>query len=606
MSSPSQTSSARTLGPYQLLEELGRGAYGVVYRAQREGGEEVALKVLLTSDEDSVKRFEREAQITSRLQERGIVRTLDVGQEGRHPYYAMELCAGPTLKDRLREGPLRPSAAAELVAQLARAVAAAHQWGVIHRDLKPGNVILDAQRGPRITDFGLAKDTARERLTHTGDVLGTPVYMAPEQIRGRRIDHRIDVYALGVILYEALCGAVPYYAPDIQQLARLIEAGRAKPLREQRAEVPAELEAICSRAMARDPDERFPTASALADALQEHAPRQLAQTSPANPVLEEGAASAAGEGRSRAAAPTLLAAGVAGLSALGLVASLLYASAQREAGQAAGREAGRAEARAEVLQELAGQLLKEAERQHRQNVDLATQERTLARVEQLDAGLAEEVARRRELVLRERERRARVELLQRQVVEGNRAGKSPDLVQRDLSQLEAELREGPSLAAAKAVAAREAELLETRKSLSQVLGELNAMNLQSGMSTLVVLLEQVRDLPGGSEDALRVEALRGALAWVERELRRMPEGFVLLVWKGFVQLRLGEGKAAVETWRAVPESHEARRYLHHLRERGLVTRQEDEILAQVLPWTAWRGPRGPRGFDRDRRRGWGD
>ncbi|HBP20319.1 MAG TPA: hypothetical protein DEA08_21330 [Planctomycetes bacterium] len=596
MPSPSQQSAKRTLGPYQLLEELGRGAYGIVYRAQREGGEEVALKVLLKCEGEAVRRFQREAEITSRLQEPGIVRTLDVGQDGRHPYFAMELCPGPTLKDRLREGPLRPSAAAELVGHLARAVAAAHQWAVIHRDLKPGNVILDAKRGPRITDFGLAKDTARERLTHTGDVLGTPVYMAPEQITGRRIDHRIDVYALGVLLYECLCGSVPYYAPDIQQLARMIEAGRPKPLREQRPEIPPELEAICLRAMARDVDERYPTASALADALEEHAPKHLAQTSPAKRTLSEDV-SPAPRSPLRVTPLTLVAAGAAALSALGLVASLLYARGQQEAGQAAGREAGRAEARAEVLGELAGQLLAEAERQHQQNVDLTTQERTLARVELLDPSRAPEVARRRELVQRERERRARVEELQQRIVAGNREGKSAELVQRDLNQLEAELREGPLLPEAKALAAKEGELLELRKRLALALNELNALDLQRGTSTLVALLEEIRDLRG-SADAIRLEALRGALAWIERELRRFPEGFVLLVWKGFVQLRMGQVEEAVKTWSSIPESREASRYIHELRERGLATREESDALSKVLPWTQWRGPRGRGPWDR--------
>ena len=233
-------------------------------------GNEVALKVLLgTQDPETVKRFRREASITTRLQAPAIVRTLDVGFDGQHHYYAMEHCPGPTLKERLRQGPLPSLEAASLVAKLAEAAAEAHQWGVIHRDLKPANVILSEPHGePRITDFGLARDYAQERLTQTGDVMGTPSYMAPEQFRGDRgLDHRVDIYALGVILYQLLTGQRPYQAKNLPELASLVEMGQAPPPRSLDPNIPQALEAACLRAMDPDPNKRFLTASAFAAAL---------------------------------------------------------------------------------------------------------------------------------------------------------------------------------------------------------------------------------------------------------------------------------------------------------------------------------------------------
>jgi len=215
----------------------------------------VALKILLKPrDEESVIRFRREAEIAAKVPHPGIVRTLDVGRDGDRHYYAMEYCPGPTLQDHMSEGPLPPKEAARIVASLATIMVTAHQWGVIHRDLKPSNVIISEVDGsPRVTDFGMARDYAQMRLTRTGDILGTPVYMSPEQIRGRSdVDHRSDIYALGVILYQALTGNVPYRANNLADMSQLIVEGNARPPRETvpglSPELASELEAKPDRA----------------------------------------------------------------------------------------------------------------------------------------------------------------------------------------------------------------------------------------------------------------------------------------------------------------------------------------------------------------------
>ncbi|MBX3472705.1 MAG: serine/threonine protein kinase, partial [Planctomycetes bacterium] len=236
------------LGPWTLLGELGRGNFGVVYRARRDGWPtEVALKVMpdaLRAGPDLVARFRQEAQVGQRLMHPAIVRVLDHGQAGPHVWFAMELCQGETLAARLRRGPLPPLEAARLVATLARGVAHAHAHQVLHRDLKPANVMLEPG-GPRVADFGLARDEARAAaLTRTGDVLGTPLYMAPEQLTGARIDARIDVWSLGVILFECVAGQRPFASADPPTLARRITQADAPLLREAAPAAPAALEAI--------------------------------------------------------------------------------------------------------------------------------------------------------------------------------------------------------------------------------------------------------------------------------------------------------------------------------------------------------------------------
>jgi len=259
-----------------LERELGRGNQGVVYLARRDGGAPMALKVLLEElvDEESKERFARETSIARRLDHPGIVRALDAGRIAGRAYYAMELCPGPTLERRLEELPrgMPPDEAGRLVAEVARAAHAAHELGVVHRDLKPANIILSEPDGwPKITDFGLAHDAGRlKALTRTGDRLGTPLTMAPEQLRGEReVDRRADVHALGAILYRCLTGRHAREAGSLAELVKLAELGAppAPPSRHNPAVWPA-LDAVVLSALGRERSQRPPTAAAFADAIE--------------------------------------------------------------------------------------------------------------------------------------------------------------------------------------------------------------------------------------------------------------------------------------------------------------------------------------------------
>jgi serine/threonine protein kinase len=250
----------RTIGPYTILEELGRGSNGVVFKAERPGIKRpFALKLLLSNsfeDEEAIARFKLEAAVASKLDETGVIGVYDIGRDAGHYYYAMEYCPGATLQDVIQQGPLPAEKAARILAQLAHTTHHAHEMGVIHRDLKPANVILDERNGnARITDFGLARaPELGNNLTRTGDVLGTPYYMAPEQLRGgAKVEPSIDTYALGVILYECLCGERPFEAATVLELSKLVQEATPTPLAKRVPGLPEELAAICRRAMAKRP-----------------------------------------------------------------------------------------------------------------------------------------------------------------------------------------------------------------------------------------------------------------------------------------------------------------------------------------------------------------
>jgi predicted Ser/Thr protein kinase len=264
----------RVLGPYELLRELGRGTMGVVFLARRgPDGPPVALKVILeeASDEEGRLRFQREASIAMRLDHPGIVRALDVGRAGGRGYDAMEFVEGKTLHQHLGGGPLEPREAASILARVARAVEAAHAKGVIHRDLKPANIMLaDPDGTPRITDFGLARDEGLSRsLTRTGALLGTPLTMSPEQIRGEKVDPRADVYGLGAILYRCLTGHFPFEAATPVELARAVLDDVPVLPSSRRPGLPSALDEVTLRALARDRGDRYPGAGAFAEALEQ-------------------------------------------------------------------------------------------------------------------------------------------------------------------------------------------------------------------------------------------------------------------------------------------------------------------------------------------------
>ncbi|MEJ5198222.1 MAG: protein kinase [Anaerolineae bacterium] len=261
-------------GPYRLVEPLGHGAMAQVYRGVAPDGREVAVKLLhpsLTGDEGFVARFSREAEAAASLDHPHIVHVLDHGVEGEQHYLVMDLVNGPSLQAvlRARAQPLTPAEAIALIAPLAEALDYAHRRGVIHRDVKPSNILLREGRldDPVLTDFGVARMVEATVATQAGALLGTPAYMAPEQGEGKPGDERSDVYALGVILYELLTGQPPFQADSPYAVILRHIHTPPPPLRSLRPDLPPALEAVVLRALEKDPAARYPSAAAFAAAL---------------------------------------------------------------------------------------------------------------------------------------------------------------------------------------------------------------------------------------------------------------------------------------------------------------------------------------------------
>jgi serine/threonine-protein kinase len=266
-------------GKYRIEGVLGRGGMGVVYRALNEMTERrVALKWMLpefAAHEDHVRRFLREARAAGRIDHPNVVAIYDVGTEGAAPFLVMELLQGESLSKLLSSAPLTPPDAVMVLMPALRGIAAAHAKGIVHRDLKPDNVFVvrGADGTPidsKVLDFGISKVQEKvEVLTRTGAVMGTPHYMAPEQIRGvKEIDHRVDVYSMGVVLYETLCGEPPFQAETYSALAVMIATEDPRPLEERVPGMPAGLAAVVRRAMARSPENRYPDIASLGRDLE--------------------------------------------------------------------------------------------------------------------------------------------------------------------------------------------------------------------------------------------------------------------------------------------------------------------------------------------------
>jgi eukaryotic-like serine/threonine-protein kinase len=260
-------------GRYDVEELVGHGGMSSVYRARDSLLERhVALKILherYSADDGFVERFKREARLVAQLQHPNIVTVIDRGEEGGRQYIIFEYVEGENLKEYVvRKGRLDVAEALEVAAEVARALAFAHENGLIHRDVKPQNVLLNGDGRAKVTDFGIARTLDVDGMTQTGTVLGTSNYIAPEQASGQRVDTQSDVYALGVVLYELIAGDVPFPGESFIAVAMKHMHEPAPNLLDVRKDVPLRVAAAVDRALEKDPEQRFPSMDAFAAELE--------------------------------------------------------------------------------------------------------------------------------------------------------------------------------------------------------------------------------------------------------------------------------------------------------------------------------------------------
>jgi WD40 repeat protein len=268
------SSSFPKFGDYELVEEIGRGGMGIVYRARQVSLKRwVAVKMIPfgpLAGPEAVRRFRTEAEAVAQLHHPNIIAIHEIGEQDGQHFFSMDYVGSGTLQERLREGPMAAKPAAQLLQTIARAIHYAHQRGILHRDVKPSNILLDEQEQPRISDFGLARQlSADSTLTVTGQMLGSPSYMPPEQASPRRTEPspRSDVYSLGAMFYHMLTGRPPFQADTVEALLNQLLHHEPVALRLLTPGLPRDLETLCLKCLEKEPARRCASAQELADEL---------------------------------------------------------------------------------------------------------------------------------------------------------------------------------------------------------------------------------------------------------------------------------------------------------------------------------------------------
>jgi serine/threonine protein kinase len=257
----------KTLGSFQLERLLGQGGFAWVFLGRESGGATAAVKVLkprYAGDPQFESRFRNEAQLAAKLEHPNIIRIRSVGKDGRNVFYSMDYCPDSLGARLAREGPLAEEKILPIAKDVVKGLGFAHSKGIIHRDIKPDNVLLHDDGRAVLTDFGIARAVSGYAAS-TGHnmTVGTPQYLSPEQAQGRELDQRVDFYALGVTLYKAVTGEVPFNATDWFELARMHVEDPAPPLRKKRPEISKRFERVVAKCLAKHPDDRYPSAVEL-------------------------------------------------------------------------------------------------------------------------------------------------------------------------------------------------------------------------------------------------------------------------------------------------------------------------------------------------------